>query len=833
VLRDCLDLPTLKNALSSLPYDLDETYQRILSNLVSHPGYERNAVRLLQFLTYSKRPLRLEEAIDAIAVYPNLGSYENSFSTDNRLPNPDEIIRYCSSLVKVTKRKGKLYNHRKRALGEKRTISELQLAHFSVKEYLVSARVQERFKEPLSETRAKAAIVEVSISYMLVAAPNYGQVDHNELPLVELAAKYWTEHARKAEVDHETVVAWSQKLCETTDALSLCQDINKDFECEAFLTLRDGRREGFANPLYYASLAGLSQTAKKLLDEGAEVNTMIGGTFNFALTAAAYNGHTVVARLLLDRGADIEAVSKISGSALYAASSQGHKAVVECLLDKGADIEAASSKFGSALFAASSHGHRAVVGFLLDKGADIEAASSKFGSALYAASLHGHRTVVELLLDKGAYIDRIGGKFGCPLFAASNNKHEAVVELLLDRGSSWVDLHRAFPIASQGGHECLVKMLLAKVANVGFSEPKGDALRSTSSEGDEEIVKLLLGHRADVGFREQKGDTLRFASSEGHEEIIELLLDYRAEFNFHRQGAALQVASYQGYEKGVQRLRDRGADLSFHGKYGTALQAASSDGHENLVKLLLDHGADVDFHEEYGTARPAQYGTALQAASYWGHEKVVQLLIDRGADVNLNEGFDTALQIAIKNGHETILQLLIDHGADVNASGGISGNAIEAASEMGHEKVVELLLDRGADVKFSAALQVASYVGHEKVVQLLLDRGADVNASDYDLGTAIEAASCRAHKRILTRRPIVQLLLREGASYTFNWSVGGSSTQYEYVTACQCVSDDEQETGSDDEIDSEEIDGEDADSEETDHSRRKNDRGWNSCSITL
>jgi hypothetical protein len=45
----------LNNTLNSLPTTLDETYSRILR-------------AILQFLTFSKRPLRIEEAVDMIAV---------------------------------------------------------------------------------------------------------------------------------------------------------------------------------------------------------------------------------------------------------------------------------------------------------------------------------------------------------------------------------------------------------------------------------------------------------------------------------------------------------------------------------------------------------------------------------------------------------------------------------------------------------------------------------------------------------------------------------------------------------------------------------------------
>jgi hypothetical protein len=96
VLEDCLDYPLLKKALASLPTTLDETYRRILDTISDeHKSY---AVRILQFLTFSERPLSVKEIINAIAVNTEGGPY---FDLSDRMPDHQEISRYCSSLVVV------------------------------------------------------------------------------------------------------------------------------------------------------------------------------------------------------------------------------------------------------------------------------------------------------------------------------------------------------------------------------------------------------------------------------------------------------------------------------------------------------------------------------------------------------------------------------------------------------------------------------------------------------------------------------------------------------------------------------------------------------------
>ncbi|MFN7113985.1 MAG: ankyrin repeat domain-containing protein [Alphaproteobacteria bacterium] len=57
-----------------------------------------------------------------------------------------------------------------------------------------------------------------------------------------------------------------------------------------------------------------------------------------ALMSAALGGHTEAVRLLISRGADVDARDYKSETALYMACDKGHAAVVKILLDAGADI---------------------------------------------------------------------------------------------------------------------------------------------------------------------------------------------------------------------------------------------------------------------------------------------------------------------------------------------------------------------------------------------------------------------------------------------------------------------------------------------------------------
>ncbi len=65
-LRSCLNVHELRKRLASLSKDLDETYARILFNI--EENYRRDALKILQWLMYSARPLRLEEVVEVVVI---------------------------------------------------------------------------------------------------------------------------------------------------------------------------------------------------------------------------------------------------------------------------------------------------------------------------------------------------------------------------------------------------------------------------------------------------------------------------------------------------------------------------------------------------------------------------------------------------------------------------------------------------------------------------------------------------------------------------------------------------------------------------------------------
>ena len=253
---------------------------------------------------------------------------EPHFDPENRMADPQEISRYCSSLVVVVSAEEHSYNEDDKPM-------ELQLAHFSVKEYLTSDRLDNDIAQKFQEDVAKASIATVCLAYLLYLDFDLPTKELKEaFPLAQYCARYWITFAAVAESKDEILQGFIREFfCYHRSSYRNCYSLYRPD-----LPWRDEPAEGGKEPasaLYYASFGGLINTIKYLLSQGADVNAQ-GGEYSNALQAASVEGHEKVVGLLLDKSADVNAQGGVYGNALQAASAEGHEKVVGLLLGKGA-----------------------------------------------------------------------------------------------------------------------------------------------------------------------------------------------------------------------------------------------------------------------------------------------------------------------------------------------------------------------------------------------------------------------------------------------------------------------------------------------------------------
>ncbi|KNG91324.1 putative multiple ankyrin repeats single kh domain protein [Aspergillus nomiae NRRL 13137] len=245
ILQKCLDLKMLRRSLRSLPKTLSEAYGQILANI--DEGYRDYAIRLLQFLTYSERPLDLEEAVEIMAIYP---AAQPPFDVKRRMPAPRDIMRIFPSLVSLVMDRNGMNVH---------------LSHFSVQQYLKSNLINASFPEHMAD-----------VGMLFQSSLNRG-ADVNALG---------------GEYGYPLVVASSEGR---RDMVALLLDNGARID----VCVKDHGTFDHGTPLHVACFDGHKEVVQLLLAKGANVNAP-NSRCGTPLMDASVNGHLEVVNQLLE-----------------------------------------------------------------------------------------------------------------------------------------------------------------------------------------------------------------------------------------------------------------------------------------------------------------------------------------------------------------------------------------------------------------------------------------------------------------------------------------------------------------------------------------------------
>ncbi|KAF5722066.1 ankyrin repeat [Fusarium mundagurra] len=749
-LEACIEPAAIKKALEALPKSLSDYYNRILASI---PDEQRDgAVRLLQLLTYSDRPLRLIEVVDGLAVNPDV---RPSFSPEMRIQNPLIIQKYCASFLSITEGKSQnsellqvnpderpsvsllkriqdpviLQKYFARFLSmtedksqdnqPEQTFAEVQLAHPSIKEHLKSQAVQEDFRPHLEQQSARGQLALVCVSYLRELEEGLClEATNRRFPFAHYCSGNWMQHVAACEGRTSELTKLAVEFflsSKFTNSLVICDPEANWDRSPSYLMYDPG------SALYYASLLGLEQEVKALIEQNAEPNVE-GAKYETALQAASYTGHTKIVQLLVKANAEINPISvKVSehgkrpdvgryGSPLQAASRKGHLEVVKILLTMGANVNFLGGEWGTALQASSSRNIPSLVHALLEAGARINQRGGKYGTAVQAAASHGNLDVLVILLKNGANPNIRGGKFGSAIYAAAFHGHIGAVRELMTHNAD---------INLVGIHDMNPRIL-----------PSADDILTVAVNDDSEDSSYSLFTTKDSDYGKLRSP-LYGACIGGHEAIITELLQKGADPNIHCGffGTALMAACWKKYDHIAKILIERGAKVDEKaGHFGTALQIAAYRGNLDLVRVLLEAGAQIN-------CEGGQHQTALQCACTRGHIEIVSLLVDKGANINAKGRYGYPLQAACLGNHEEIVDLLISRGSCADAQSGWFGTALQAASFNGNLRIVKLLLKLEPPPNINArsgvygtALFAAAYNTQADVLNLLLCHGADVDA---------------------------------------------------------------------------------------------------------
>jgi ankyrin repeat protein len=501
-------------------------------------------------------------------------------------------------------------------------------------------------------------------------------------------------------------------------------------------------------PVADSAMRGDVEAVRALIKQGADVNAAQGDGMT-ALHWAAMNGSADIARLVIDAGASLEAVTRLGGyTPLHLASRAGRATTVQLLIAAGANVRATTTTGAvTPLHLAADAGNGQSVTALLDAGADPNAREREWGQTpLMFAAAANRPNVVKLLVERGAKVDATASTIDM----VERGKEDAALQARRDK------LLQALQASGQISREAL--------ARVGFRNgvtppaPTGPSTAPVTA-GPSGITSLeaLVGRYGGL-------TPLLLAARDGNLESALALLDGGAGVNQPSAGdrtTPLLMATINGHFDLAMELLERGADPKL----------ASDAGATPLYTTLNTEWIPKSRHPQ-----PADYMNQRTT-----HLELMKALLEAGADPNarLNYklwyteysreflGIDwigaTPFLRAAHALDVDAMRLLLEHGADPDlptlkpAGGRRGGQSADDPSGLppvpaGGPGVFPIHAATGVGYIHDSAGNTHRHVedGWMPAVKFLIEEvGVDANIRDFEGFTALHNAAARGDNEMI------------------------------------------------------------------------------------
>ena len=594
-LRKCIKPSALRKALASLPKTLDDTYERILCNI--DQDHAEDALKVLQWLAFSARPLGTQEVAEATAITLNDSPL---FDPNDRLRDHTDILAICSSLITISSRPIDLPFEPSLAASRpkpspycySKSPNQLPSYHllFQTESSLASSDSPTRFQIQSPSSGFKSLTQSLSSDtkppIQLPLSPLMSQVSSEskspiQLPLSPLMSQVSSESKSPSQSPLSGLMFKLKDVCSS----------NSSVEKDGSVSLDETSESSSVNPVSMHENSS-SFGSRPEADPSDEDNDTPPGN----LTEDQPRHYEV--RLAHDSVKEYLVSERIKGTnaAFYSIS------------------EASSNDFLA----------RSCLAYLMHFKEPLNESTalylSEYPLLRYSAQEWEYHVIRSGDLDRGHRMSPILKDFFLSKDSSFSNwldgpfrSYNCNFQHMGERADDGEDLRMEGRLyhASRLGLVDVCKILLEQGVKAdpptksatGLVRSLSTPLQIAAHKGNETVVRLLLDHGANVDQRSVHASTLDYAVEEGHESVVRLLLERGAKVTIEaanpyyglRGLSTLVLAARVGHAGITKLVIENGVFPKPRDSYSEAYQEAIMQGHQNVADILRKYGADPKY----------------------------------------------------------------------------------------------------------------------------------------------------------------------------------------------------------------------------------------------
>lgn len=494
------------------------------------------------------------------------------------------------------------------------------------------------------------------------------------------------------------------------------------------------------NVLHVACIEGSNNFVKFILPYFKD-NLDIADAFgNSPLAYCVKENHYESAKILIEKGANIEQICENEQSILAKAIIKNAFEIFNLLLDKGAKFDYEDQRMTPLMYCAELNRLK-MAEILINKGAKVNRVTTDGNTALHYAAYKNNYDVGLLLVKNGANVNIKDSNGFSPLYnCISNNNYnfakicinkETDINIIGNQENIYI-LHCCANKATR-----IFRLLIEYGLNIKhINSFHNTALHISAASDAADIARILVENGVDIDAQNIEGNTaLHIAIYNKAYLTSELLISKNANVNIFGKGEinSLILCAYQKDLKTAELLLKHGAQIFLCKKYPKcAFHYAVQENLLDFVKLFMQF---KDQKNEYKV-------TPLHFCAMLDKVNIAKELKDECTELEKTDTIgNTPLMYAVEGNSTMMVDYLIKCKVDVNHE--VDGySPLLRACEFNYTYVVKQLLEAGADINYKDkdgqdCLMKCALFNCFTAARVLIDHGISLTNKDKYGNTAL------------------------------------------------------------------------------------------------